>query len=724
MKQCKKKFTDPYAEREAKNYTNPVPSREFISQQLIDAGKPMTLKQITKLFDLKDADEIEGLRRRLRAMERDGQLVRNRRNGYGLAKKMDLVRGRIIAHPDGYGFLVSDEGGDDLYLSEREMRPIMHGDRVLVNIIGVDFKGRKEAALVEVLERNTQEIVGHFFHKKGQNVAFVEPSNRRIIQNILIEKRTQRGKAKHGQTVVVRLLSPPTKYNPPFGEVIEVIGDDFSPGLEVDIAIRSHELPHEWSPEVLAETRKFNLKIPPKLLQDREDLRNIPFVTIDGEDAKDFDDAVYCEPRGKGWLLKVAIADVSAYVKVASEIDLEAQSRGNSAYFPNRVIPMLPEILSNQLCSLKPQVDRLCLVCELAIDFYGRIRRTSFSQAIIRSAARLTYTQVAEALAGNKKDFPQPEVLPQLNDLYSLYKLLFKRRQKRGAIDFDTVENKIIFDKQLKIKEVVPVVRNEAHRLIEEMMLAANVATAEWLTEQELPLLYRIHEGPNEEKLTALRSFLQEQSLRLWGKDKPQAHHYAKLLEKAKGRSDFRMIQLILLRSLRLAIYSPKNQGHFGLAYETYAHFTSPIRRYPDLLVHRAIRHCLQGKKPKDFAYTADEIETLGEHCSMTDRRAEEATRDAIMMLKCEYMQNKVGNEFEGTVTGVTAFGLFVELDNIFVDGLIHVTSLREDYYHFDPITFRLTGESNGVVYQLSDRLKIKVVRVDLQEKKIDFVLA
>ncbi|MDM8564501.1 ribonuclease R [Candidatus Halobeggiatoa sp. HSG11] len=724
MKPRKKSLNDPHAEREAKNYANPVPSREFIIQHLTDVGRPMTLRQITKLFELNDAGEKEGLRRRLKAMERDGQLVRNRRSGYGLAKKMDLVRGRIIAHPDGYGFLVSDEGGDDLFLSEREMRSIMHGDRVLVNIIGLDHKGRKEAALVEVLERNTQEIVGCFFHKRGQNVAFVEPNNRRIIHNILIEKRKQRGKAKDGQIVVVRLLSPPTKYNPPFGEVIEVIGDHLSPGMEIDIAIRSHELPHKWAAEVLAETKKLSRKIPKRLQQDREDMRNIPFVTIDGEDAKDFDDAVHCEPRGKGWLLRVAIADVSAYVEVGSALDLEAQNRGNSVYFPNRVVPMLPEILSNELCSLKPKVDRLCLVCELAIDFYGRIRRTRFFKATIRSAARLTYDQVAKVLDGDKKGFSQPKILPQLDNLYSLYQLLLNRRQKRGAIDFDTVETKIIFDKQQKIEQVVPVVRNEAHRLIEEMMLAANVATAEWLTKQELPLLYRIHEGPNEEKLTALRNFLKEQSLRLWGKDQPQAHHYAKLLERVKDRSDFRMIQLVLLRSLRLAIYSPKNQGHFGLAYQTYAHFTSPIRRYPDLLVHRAIHFCLQPKRPKDFTYTANEMEILGEHCSMTDRRAEEATRDAVMMLKCEHMQDKVGFEFEGTVTGVTAFGLFVELDNIFVDGLVHVTSLQEDYYHFDPVTFRLTGESNGVIYQLSDRLKVKVVRVDLQEKKIDFVLA
>lgn len=714
---------DPFAKREAQKYEHPIPSREFIMQHLADVGKPMTLQKIAELFELTEVDDVEALRRRLKAMERDGQLIRNRRKGYGLAKKMDLVRGRVIGHPDGYGFLVPDEGGTDLFLSQKEMRTVMHGDRTLVNIIGVDNKGRREGAVVEVLEHHSQEIVGRYFHKKGQNVAFIKPDNRRIPHNILIEGRKRRGKAKHGQIVVVRLLSPPTKYNPPFGEVIEVIGEHRAPGMETDIAIRTHELPYQWSKEVLTEAAKFSPKIPPRLLKGREDMRDIPFVTIDGEDAYDFDDAVHCQPRGKGWLLRVAIADVSAYIKIGTAIDLEAQNRGNSVYFPNRVVPMLPEVLSNQLCSLKPKVDRLCIVCELAIDFYGRTRRTRFFETVIRSAARLTYTEVAEVLEGNEKNFQYPHLLPQIHDLFSLYQLLLKRREKRGAIDFDTVEPCILFDEQQKIEQIVPRIRNDAHKLIEEMMLAANVATAEWLKAQNMALLYRIHEGPTEEKLTALHSFLKGLSLKLWGKDQPQARHYAKLLEKIQERPDFRMIQTVLLRSLRLAIYSSKNQGHFGLAYQAYTHFTSPIRRYPDLLVHRAIRHCLQGQAPEEFPYTNDEMEILGEHCSMAERRAEEATRDVISWLKCEYMQDKVGLEYDGIITGVTAFGLFVELDGIFVDGLVHVTALMEDYYHFDPIGHRLCGETSGTVYRLSDRVRVKVVRVDLEEKKIDFEL-
>jgi ribonuclease R len=723
-RQKKSSPNDPFAEREAQKYENPIPSREFIMQQLAEIAKPINFQGIAKICELTEEDQKEALRRRLKAMERDGQLIRNRRKGYGLAKKMDLVRGRVIGHPDGYGFLVPDDGGSDLFLSEKEMRSLMHGDRALFNVVGLDHRGRREGALVEVLERNTQEVVGRYFHKRGQNVAFVEPDNKRLPHRIFIEGRKKQGRAKDGQMVVVRLLSPPTKYNPPFGEVIEIIGNHQAPGMEIDIAIRAHELPYQWSKEVQQEAKKFPTRVPKAHLEGRKDMRDIPFVTIDGEDAKDFDDAVHCEPRGQGWLLRVAIADVSAYVEIGSAIDKEAQNRGTSVYFPNRVIPMLPEVLSNKLCSLKPKVDRLCIVCELAIDFYGRTRRTRYFEAVIRSAARLTYTEVSEVLEGQEENFRYPKLLPQIHDLYSLYQLLLKRRQKRGAIEFDTVEPSIIFNKQQKIEQIVPLVRNEAHKLIEEMMLAANVATAEWLTKQKMPLLYRIHEGPTEEKLTTLRSFLKGLSLILYGKKKPEARHYSRLLEKAQERSDLRMIQIVLLRSLQLAVYQSENKGHFGLAYPVYTHFTSPIRRYPDLLVHRAIRHCLQGKPPEEFVYSQNEMALFAEHCSMAERRADEATRDAISWLKCEYMQNKVGQEFDGLVSGVTAFGLFVELKDVFVDGLIHVTALKEDYYHHDPIGHRLSGESSGIVYRLSDPLRVKVVRVDLEEKKIDFELA
>jgi len=717
------KKVDLFAEREAQKYGRPIPSREFIMSQLAEVGRPMDFQELAELLEITEPPDLEALRRRLKAMERDGQLIRNRRKGYGLAKKMDLVRGRIIAHPNGYGFLVPDEGGGDLFLSEKEMRSLMHGDRALVNLIGMDYRGRREGALVEVLERHTQEVVGRFFYRKSQGFSFIEPDNHRLPRTILVHNK-KRGKAKDGQMVVVKLVEYPTAYTPPIGEVIEVIGDHRAPGMEIDIAIRSHGIPHLWPAEVTEAITHFAETIPTEAFANRTDLRQIPFVTIDGDDAYDFDDAVYCEPRGKGWLLKVAIADVSAYVQPNSALDLEAQTRGNSVYFPNRVVPMLPEILSNQLCSLQPQVDRLSIVCELTIDFYGRTRRTRFLEAVIRSAARLTYTEVAEVLVGQRANFRYPHLLPQLHHLYGLYKLLQKRRQKRGAIDFETTETRIIFDDHQKIEKIVPVQRNEAHQLIEEMMLAANVATAQWLKTHKIPLLYRIHEGPKREKLPELQGFLKNLGLRLVHQGLPQAKHYAKILEKIKDRLDVRMIQTVLLRSLQLAIYSPEAKGHFGLAYPIYTHFTSPIRRYPDLLVHRAIRHHLKGHPPEKFIYSDNDLRLLGDHCSMTERRAEEATRDTISWLKCEYMQDKIGLAFDGLITAVTPFGLFVELDNIFVEGLIHVSTLKDDYYHFDPIKQHLWGESTGTIYHLSDRLRVKVIRVNLEEKKIDFELA
>ncbi|WP_353572357.1 ribonuclease R, partial [Candidatus Albibeggiatoa sp. nov. BB20] len=587
---------DPYIEREKQKYQKPIPSREYILSHLTDQKKPITLNQIADLLNLSSEEDLEALRRRLRAMERDGQLIRNRRKGYGIASKMDLVRGRLIAHPDGFGFVVRDEGGDDIYLSAKQMRHLMHKDRVLVNIVGVDFKGRPEGTVVEILERANNQVVGQFFKKKG--ITFIEPDNPRLSQRIIVDGEYING-AKHGQIVVVEIDEYPTKYDPAVGRIIEIMGDQRDPGLEIDIAVRSHEIPHHWPVEVEQEAKQFKPIVPENLYKGREDLREIPFVTIDGEDARDFDDAVYCEPRGRGWLLKVAIADVSAYVKPNSALDIEAKNRGNSVYFPEQVVPMLPEALSNGLCSLQPDVDRLSLVCEMVIDMYGRNRRTQFYEAVICSSARLTYNQVAKVLDGDSSDFPHPDILPHITHLNKLYRLLHKRRQKRGAIDFETVETKIIFDEQRKIEKIVPVKRNDAHKLIEEMMLAANVATAEWLDKYEMPLLYRIHESPTEEKLKDVRLFLGELGLSFPAKGKPEVKHFAKLLSKIGDRPDLRLIQTVLLRSMKLAIYSTENKGHFGLSFDSYTHFTSPIRRYPDLMVHRAIKHCLQGRSVK-----------------------------------------------------------------------------------------------------------------------------
>lgn len=715
--------SDPFQNREAEKYENPIASREYIMLVLEQKGKPLTREQIAKALKLREADEQEALRRRLRAMERDGQIIRNRRGGYGLIEKMNLIRGRVIGHPDGFGFLVPDEPGQDLFLSAQEMYGVMHGDRIVARVSGIDRRGRREAAVVEVLERANSQIAGRYYVDQG--VGFVVADNKRINQDILVPPEQSYG-AIHGQIVVVEILQFPTRRREAVGRVIEILGDHMAPGMEIDVAIRSHGLPQEWSPLVEAEIADLSLHVPEEAKQGREDLRNLPLVTIDGEDAMDFDDAVYCERKGAGWRLVVAIADVSHYVQVGSALDSEARLRGNSAYFPGRVVAMLPEILSNELCSLKPKVDRLCMVCDMDVGPKGDLKDYRFYPAVMHSHARMTYTKVAGILTDRDPELRREyaSLVPHLDELYHLYEALKQRRDTRGAIDFESVETRIVFGEGKKIDRIVPVIRNEAHRLIEECMLLANVATADFLSKAEIPALYRVHEGPTAEKLTDLREFLGELGLRLGGGDKPEAKDYAALLSQVKDRPDAHLIQTVLLRSLSQAVYSPENVGHFGLAFDAYTHFTSPIRRYPDLLVHRAIRHVLSKQAPDTFRYNTGEMVTLGEHCSMTERRADDATRDAMDWLKCEYMMDKVGEEFDGIITSVTGFGIFVELSEVYVEGLVHITALKNDYYQFDPAKHRLIGDRTRRIYRLADKLRVKVARVDLDDRKIDFELA
>jgi len=709
--------SDPFADREAQKYPNPIPSREFILEKLADVGVPMNRHALAELLQIQDPEQLEALRRRLKAMEQAGQLVWNRGGDYGLPHKMDLVRGRVQAHPDGFGFLIPDEGGEDVFLSEKQMLILLHQDRALVRVTGLDRRGRREGVVVEVLERGLTELVGRYVREK--KIAFVEPHNRRISQDILIPDG-EHNNAKHGQMVVVKLLKYPEKHQPPIGKIIQVLGDELASGMETEVAVRAHNLPNVWSSTVLEEIKIFTDQIPS---EGREDLRQTPLVTIDGDDSRDFDDAVYCEPHGKGWRLLVAIADVSHYVKPDSALDLEAKERGTSVYFPDRVIPMLPERLSNELCSLNPHVERLCMVCELIISHLGTVRKTRFFEGIMKSAARLTYNKVAAALKGDK-NVVDSNILPHIENLFQLYQKLRDRREKRGAIDFDTQETRFVLNAEGKVEKIVPVVRNDAHRLIEEMMLLANVAAADFLANAEMPFLYRVHDGPTQEKLNDLHNFLKELGLKIGGKDEPTAQHYAKLLNSIQDRPDVHRIQTVLLRSLQMAIYSPENKGHFGLAYEAYAHFTSPIRRYPDLMVHRAIRHIVQGKTPAEFPYSFENLKLLGEQCSMAERRADDASRDVAYWLKCQYMVDKIGEIYTGIVTGVTGFGLFVELEGIFIEGLVHVTSLKNDYYHYDAPHHRLRGERSGNVYHLSDRLQVRVVRVNVEEKKIDLIPA
>lgn len=717
-----KNLEDPYAQREAEKYEHPIPSRELILQLIKQCDKPLRRQQIAQQFGLETPDALEALRRRLRAMERDGQLVFNSRQRYGLGHGQNTIAGRVLGHPDGFGFLKPDDGSDDLFLSPREMKPLMPNDRVLARVSGIDRKGRREASVVEITDRNTHQVVGRFF-VEGK-VAYVVPDNKKISHEVLIAKEDNGG-AKKGQIVVAEIVQQPTAHCQPIGRVTEVLGLHMAPGMEIEMAIRSYDLPNSWPDVLLEEIKSLTPEVPEEAKQGREDIRHLPLVTIDGEDARDFDDAVYAQKTPKGWKLLVAIADVSHYVKVNTALDEEAKSRSTSVYFPEKVIPMLPEILSNGLCSLNPQVDRLCMVCELLINQEGNVLRSRFFEGVMRSHARLTYTQVAQMLVeGNQKLARKyADLMPHLQTLYDLYKVMRHQRELRGAMDFDTQETRIVFGSERKIDEIVPVVRNDAHKLIEEFMITANTAAAKFLNRKKMPRLLRIHDGPGTEKLLALKTFLGELGLHLGGGAQPTPLDYMYLLDSVKDRKDAHLIQTILLRSMSQAVYSPETKGHFGLALEAYAHFTSPIRRYPDLLVHRAIRHSLAGKKPSEFHYSPADMVVLGEHCSTNERRADEATRDVVTWLKCEYMMDKIGEEFDGVISAVTGFGFFVELQSIYVEGLVHIASLHGDYFEFDAGQHQLYGERTGVRYRLGDSVRVRVVRVVLDEKKIDFEL-
>jgi len=714
---------DPHAAREAKKYDHPIASREYILEIIENNNGPATFTKIKKALKISNERDLQSLERRLRAMQRDGQLVKNRQGSFLPVGHADLVRGRIIGHPDGFGFLNPDDHNEsDIFLSPREMRATLHGDRAVVQITHTKRDGRKEGHLVEVLERHNEQIVGRYHEEQG--LSFVIPDNKRIHQDIFIPA-SGKNSAINGQIVIVKIIEHPTKRQQPIGEVIEVLGEHLAPGMEIDIAVRVHGIPNEFPQEAIDEAEGFSENSIKQELNNREDLRDLPFVTIDGEDAKDFDDAVYCEPRADGWKLYVAIADVSFYVQPGNELDKEAQWRATSVYFPGFVIPMLPENLSNGLCSLNPDIPRLSMVCEMIISSDGEMQSYKFYKAVIQSHARLTYTQVASAIVDKQAKARKSlnKLCSHLDELYLLFKALLQQRITRGAIDFHSTETKIEFGPDKKIIRIYPYERNDAHRIIEECMIMANVASAMYLSKRKFPGLYRIHEGPTATKLKELRQLLKPLGLHLPGGEKPEPRHFSQLVNEVNQREEDRWIETMLLRSLSQAVYSPDNVGHFGLAHPLYAHFTSPIRRYPDLIVHRAISHLIAKRKASTFTYTHNDLVLQGEHCSMAERRADDATRDAENTLKCEFMQDKVGKKFTGSVTGVTSFGLFVELIDVYVEGLIHISTLSDDYYQFDPSTMALHGESTRKTYRLGDTLDVIVNRVDIDERRIDFIL-
>jgi ribonuclease R len=699
-----------------------APERQDILDLLEDHGRPLQRRQIVERLDVISDDSREILRRRLTAMVRDGQLVKNRRNAYGLPAKMDLVAGRVSAHRDGYGFVMPDEGGSDLYLSPRHMRSVLHGDRVLASVIGVDARGRREGAVREVLERAHQRVVGHFVEESG--IALVVPDDARINQDVLVPLADTSG-ARPGQVVVVEITQQPGPRQPPLGRVVEILGKSGAPGMATEIAIRNFDLRWEWPEGVEEEASAYGDVVTEKMAKGRRDLRDLPLVTIDGADARDFDDAVYAQRRKNGWRLVVAIADVSFYVKPGRPLDHEALERATSVYFPGRVIPMLPEALSNGLCSLKPDEDRLCLVCDMSINNAGKVTRSRFDAAVMRSQARLTYDQVWDwIVSGDAEIRPgAAEVSASLKDLYGLYKALRKARTQRGAIDFESSEVQFVFDERGAVADIAPYERNDAHMLIEECMITANVEAALFLLRHSMPGPFRVHEPPPPDKLTSLEEFLRGVGIKVPWRSKPQPRDFEMLVQQVKGREDQHLIMAVLLRAQSLASYQAANGGHFGLALPAYAHFTSPIRRYPDLLVHRAIHYLLHHRSGADYPLGRDRMDRLSEQCSHRARRAEEAERDVNERLKAFFMEQHIGDEFKGQVTGVTSFGLFVELQQNQVSGLVHITSLPNDYYHFDPVVHRLTGDRTGKVFQLAQKVTVKVMAVNVDERKIDFEL-
>ncbi|MDF7667251.1 ribonuclease R [Orbaceae bacterium ESL0727] len=720
-------INDPFFEREAKKYDSPIASRELILDYLQKEGKPANLDKIAKAMAITDDEQKNALHRRLRAMERDGQLVFTRRKCYALPEKLDMVKGSVIAHRDGFGFLRVEGNPVDYYLAPDQMKKVLQGDVVLAQPMANEYRGKPEARIVRILEPRNNQIVGRYFIEQG--VGFVVPDDSRLNFDILIAGKPNMT-VRMGSVVVVELQQRPQRHQKAVGVIKEVLGEIMGTNLAIDIALRNHDIPYETPKAVEKEVSKFAEQVPEKAKKGRQDLRDLPLVTIDGEDARDFDDAVFCQKnRGGGYRLWVAIADVSYYVRPGKALDKDACLRGTSVYFPSRVIPMLPEALSNGLCSLNPQVDRLCFVCEMTISNRGRITSYQFYEAVMNSHARLTYHKVAQILDGDTELRQHYQTLvPHLENLYGLYRVLDKAREIRGAIGFESEEPKFIFNADKRIESIELVERNVAHKIIEECMIAANVSAAKMVIKHHMPSLFRVHDKPDAERINNLRSVLSELGLTLEGGNEPSPKDIAKLMQTVEARPDHEMLQTLILRSMKQAIYDPENRGHFGLALAEYGHFTSPIRRYPDLLLHRSIKWILDQEHDKvsktgGHLYTVDEMLYFGEHCSMTERRADEAVRDVEDWLKCDYMRDHVGELFNGTIVSVANFGFFVRLDDLFIDGLVHVSSLENDYYIFDAAHNRLVGENSRFTYRLGDKVQVRVENVNPDERKIDFAL-
>ena len=714
---------DPRFREESGRYENPIPSREFILQALAEARQPLAFDGLCERLGVRDRAVRQAIGKRLGAMVREGQLLVNRADEYCLLDRLPLVVGTVSGHKDGFGFLSPEDGvGDDIFLPYRQMRQVMHGDRIAVRVTGTDARGRKEGALVEVLERRTREVAGKFTFESG--VGFIDPDNRRISHRIVIPAKARAG-AKSGDLVVAEIVEPPTAHADPVGRVTRILPEGGAADTAIELAVAAHGLSQEFPPAALREARRFGKTVPATAAVDRADLRDLPLVTIDGEDARDFDDAVYAEAARGGFRLVVAIADVSHYVVPGSALDAEARERATSVYFPGRVIPMLPEELSNHLCSLMPRVERLCMLCEMMVSREGRITRSRFGVGLMRSAARLTYSKVAAALVDKDAAVRQElaPVLPVLETLHEVYRSLRRHREARGALDFEAPEVKVLVDESGQVTDIRAYPRNDAHRMIEECMIAANVEAAKFLKQHKMPALFRIHGTPEEERIADLKRFLSQRGVLLETGHELEPARLQKVLKSVVDRPDAAVLENAIIRSLPQALYQPLNIGHFGLALSEYVHFTSPIRRYPDLLVHRAIRHAMEGGTADDFVHPAREMEVLGRECSLRERKADEAARSVVAFLKCEFMKDRIGEEFDAVATGVTDFGIFVQLREWQVDGLVHVTSLPKDYFRFFEEDRMLVGERTGLRFGIGDALRVRLTRVDSADRKIDFEL-
>ncbi len=743
-------YRDPHADREASRYEKPVASRELILEMLEDQGRPMRQEEMEPLLDIEDEDDREGLRRRLKAMLRDGQLVENRRGLFGIARRMDLIPGRVQGHRDGFGFVIPDEdeaGEGDLFLPPRQMRTVLDGDRVLVSVEGESRFGKRQARIVQVLERANTELVGRYMKEAG--VHCIEPSNRRITREVIITDmnglQPRPGDYVRGTILEFHRHDPDLHVR-----LEEVVASEREPGMEVDVALRAYEIPFEWPREAEKQAEAIPETIDEADTEARVDLRKLPLVTIDDESARDFDDAIFVEKRWRGgWRLIVAIADVSHYVWPGTPLDNEGRRRGNSVYFPNRVVPMLPEKLSNGLCSLNPDLDRLCLFCEMTISAKGRISKFHFGEGVMRSAHRLTYNKVGALIEhpdSNEAEAVRAEVDERVQKMlhvyHDLYRALRRERENRGAIDVETTETRILYDENKKIRAIEPVHRNVAHVMIEEAMLAANICTARLLQKSKLPTLFRNHPPPPAEKLETLQQSLAGLGLKLkWSAQDgdPDPGLFRSLTQEIADRPDRNLIQVMMLRSMSQALYEAENHGHFGLAYKAYTHFTSPLRRYPDLLVHRALRYLIRNPEWKHHVHNPGKLQPvpreqilpyephhmveLGEHCSLTERRADDATRDVEQWLKCQYMEQHLGDEMDGVVAAVTGFGLFVQINDLYIDGLVHVSNLESDYYHHDPVRHALVGESSGREFHMGDPVRVQVAAVHVEDRKIDLML-